>query len=248
MSSTLSGDVTSSSVPVPVSSHCFAWVATTADSRAEVTGDEAHGVHRMAGGDGQRVGAKFDVALPGAVRWPRQHAVAQQADMDGQHLADEAGLDLFLHVHQRRIDTGLQANCGDEPIGLRQRRQFHRLCCRPSERPFAIDVLARLQCRLGRRVVRRHAHNDRDRIDLRRGDHLAIVVKGQPRAISLSCCLGTVGLGGAHRRQFHILDWPAPPAGGSAPTTCPSRWRRSGRAGSCPPSSFLPTVLSAFSG
>src|SRR5438132_1433719 len=50
----------------------------------------------------------------------------------------------------------------------------------PPERPFAIDVLARLQRRLGRRIVRRHAHDDGDRVDLRRGDHLAVVVEGQP--------------------------------------------------------------------
>ena len=203
---------------------------------AEVAGDEAHGVHRVAGGDGQRIGAEFDVALPGAVRRPGQDALAQQADMDGQHLADEAGLDLFLHVHQRRIDAGLQADRGDEPFALRQRRKFHRLGCRPSERPFAIDVLARLERRLGRRVVRRHAHDDRDRVDLRRGDHLAIVVErpaarrkpvAPPRRCRPWWC---------RPPSVPHPDWPAPPADGSAPTTCPARWRRSGRAESCPPS------------
>ena len=48
----------------------------------EITGDEAHGVDRVAIGDGQRIGAEFGIALPGAVRRARQDAVAQQADVD----------------------------------------------------------------------------------------------------------------------------------------------------------------------
>ena len=120
------------------------------------------------------------------------------------HLADKAGLDQFLHVHHGRIDAGLQADRGDEPLGLGQRRQLHGLGRRPPERPFAIDVLAGLQCRLGRRVVRRHAHDDGDRVDLRRGDHLAPVVEGQPGALRLARRLGAVGPGGADRRQLHI--------------------------------------------
>ena len=204
LSSTLSGEVTSSQCPGAGVEPLLRLRRHHGGQPGEVAGDKAHRVHRVAGGDGQRVGAEFGVALPGAVRRPRQDALAQQADMDRQHLADKAGLDQFLHVHHRRIDAGLQADRGDETLGLGQRRQFHGLRCRPPERPFAIDVLARLQRRLGRRVVRRHAHDDRDRVDLRRGDHLAVVVKGEPRAVGLARRLGAVGLGGADRRQFDI--------------------------------------------
>ena len=158
----------------------------------------------MAVGNGQGVGAEIGVALPGAVGRPGQDALAHQADMDGHHLADEAGLDLFLHVHQGRIYPGLQADRRDEPIGLGQCRQLHGLRRRPPQRPFAIDVLACLQGRLGRHVVRWHANDDGNRVDLRRGSHLAIVVEGQPGAIGLARRLGAVGFGGADRYQFNI--------------------------------------------
>src|SRR5581483_5604044 len=90
----LSGEVTSSQVLVPVSSHCFAWVATTADSSAK-----SPATNRIAGvavGDGQRIGAELGVALPGAVRRPRQHPVAQQRNVHRHHLADIAGGDQLL--------------------------------------------------------------------------------------------------------------------------------------------------------
>ena len=189
---------------MPVSSHCFAWVATTADSRAKspATKRIASTVWPL---------AMVSVLAPSSasrcqvrLRRPRQDALAHQADMDRHHLADIAGLDQFLHVHHGGIDAGLQADRGDEPLGLGQRRQFHGLRRRPPERPFAIDVLAGLQRRLGRRVVRRHAHDDGDRVDLRRGDHLAVVVEGQPRAVGLARRLGAVGPGGADRGQLDI--------------------------------------------
>src|SRR2546426_1565567 len=59
------------------------------------------------------VGAEFGVALPGAVRRSRQDALAHQADMDGHHLADKAGLDLLLHIHHRSEEhtSELQSPC-----------------------------------------------------------------------------------------------------------------------------------------
>ena len=170
----------------------------------EIAGDEAHRVDRVAVGDGQRVGAERGVALPGAVRRPGQHALAHQADMHRQHLADIARRDQLPQMHHRRIDPRLQADGGGEPLGLGQRRQLHRLGGRPPQRPFAIDVLARLQRRLGRLVVRRHPHDDGDRVDLRRGDHLAVIVERQPGAVSLARRLGAVGPRGAHRGQLDI--------------------------------------------
>ena len=170
----------------------------------EITGDKAHGVHRMTVGNGQSVGAEFGVALPGAVRRPGQHTLAHQADMNGHYLADIAGPDQFLHMHNGGIDPRLQADCRHQPVRPGQCRQFHRLRCRPPERPFAIDVLASLQRHLGRRVMRWHAQDDRDRVDLRRGDHPAVVVKGEPSSPSLARRLGAVGSGGADRRQLHL--------------------------------------------
>jgi len=112
------------------------------------------------------------------------------------------------HHFTELIDAGLQADRGDEALGLGERRQFDGLRRRPPERPFAIDVLARLQRRLGRRVVGRHAHDDCDRVDLGRGDHPAVVVEGEPGAVSLARRLGAVGSGGADRRQLHIRTGP----------------------------------------
>ena len=128
--------------------------------------------------------------------------------MHRHHLAHKAGGDEFLHVHQGRIDAGLQADRGDEPFCLRESRQFHGLRPRPAERPFAIDVLTCFQRRLGGRVVGGHAHNDRDRVDLRRGDHAAPVVEGQAGAPSPPRRLGGGGFCSADRRQLDIHAGP----------------------------------------
>src|SRR5271169_283118 len=112
--STLSGEVTLSHMLAPVSSHCFAWVATTADGRLKspATKRIASTVCPL---------AMVNVLAPSSA--PRcqvrcdgrdKDAFAHQADMDGHHLADKAGLDQFLHVHHGRIDAGLQADRGDE--------------------------------------------------------------------------------------------------------------------------------------
>ena len=137
-----------------------------------------------------------------------QDAFAHQADMDGHHLADKAGLDQFLHVHHRGIDAGLQTDRGDEPFGFGELRQFHRLGRRPPQRPFAIDVLAGLERRLGRCVMRRHAHDDGHRVDLRRGDHPAVVVEGQSGAPSLTRRFGTIGIRSADRGQLDLCTGP----------------------------------------
>jgi hypothetical protein len=204
----LSGEVTSSHVLVPVSSHCFACVASYRRQPREVAGNESHRVDRVAVGDRQCVGAELGVALPGAVRRARQHTFTQEADMDRHHLTDKAGFDQFLHMHQDRIDARLQTNRRDEPLGCGQRRQFLGFRRRPPERPFAIDMLARLQRRLGRRIVRRHAHDDGDRVDLGRGDHLAPVVERQPGVPSPPRRLGALGFGRADRRQLDIRTRP----------------------------------------
>jgi hypothetical protein len=45
---------------------------------------------------------------------------------------------------------------------------------------------------------------DRDSVDIRRGDHLAVIVEGQSRTVCLPRRLGADSLGGAHRSQLHV--------------------------------------------
>src|SRR5260370_39781239 len=77
----LSGEVTSSHLLLPVSSHCLACVATTADSPAKspTTKRIASTVWPLA--MVSVLAPSFCVALPGAVRRPGQDAFAHQADM-----------------------------------------------------------------------------------------------------------------------------------------------------------------------
>jgi hypothetical protein len=68
------------------------------------------------------------------------------------------------------ITAGLTRACSPTAVTrlrLGQRGQLLGLGRRPSERPLAIDMLARFERRFCRFVVRRDADDDRNGIDLR---------------------------------------------------------------------------------
>ncbi len=201
----------------------------------EVAGDKAHRVDGVAVGDGQGVGAEFGVALPGAVGRPRQHALAHQADMNGHDLADIAGLDQFLHVHHDGIDAGLQTDCGDQSVGLGPAPPVpqpppssaraairNRRACPPLAPPWsARSATARGQRPRPRRSpARRSSGASRQRP----------AGRPKPGAPPRRCRLGW-----CTPRSARHPHSPAPPAGGTAPTTSRRRWRRSAPAEPCPP-------------
>jgi hypothetical protein len=123
---------------------------------------------------------------------------------------------LLLRVTRRRPGLGFCAAARTAAASLATRVPSKKrgFCV-----PYSLTAFVKVKARKSSGVMRpsstsRHAHDDCDRIHLRRGDHPAVVVETQPDAPSAARRLGAVGSGGADRRQLHLRTGPADPGVG----------------------------------
>jgi len=123
---------------------------------------------------------------------------------------------LLLRVTRRRPGLGFCAAARTAAASLATRVPSKKrgFCV-----PYSLTAFVKVKARKSSGVMRpsstsRHAHDDCDRIHLRRGDHPAVVVETLPGAPSAARRLGAVGSGGADRRQLHLRTDTADPGVG----------------------------------
>ena len=125
----------------------------------------AQRVDHVAAGDRQQIGAIGAVRLIGAV--DRGSPVRRAADhRRRQYPAEIAIGDKVFGVADRRRHLALQPDGMTNPSGVCGIAQPDGLGAVTAERPFAIDVLAGLDCRHDRPVMIGHLDADRDQIDV----------------------------------------------------------------------------------
>ncbi len=95
-----------------------------------------------------------------------------------QHVADEAVRDQMPQIFDLRSDTRLGSDHTQYSFCLREPGHFLGFGQAITQRPFAIDVLARADRRLHDLQVKRHFYRDGDDVDLRRRNQLGDVGEG----------------------------------------------------------------------